>query len=134
MVSVERDDCKSGEILRHYDRQKETRSYCRKNIKTSWLAKLLGLHIQDKINFNLHITKIYRSTANQLPAVLWRKETLINSYFYSTFNYCPLVSMFSSAKSLNKVESLQKKALRFLYANIPYTVITAWQIITLHLK
>ena len=43
------------------------------------------------------------------------KKTLINSYFYSRFNYCPLVWMFSSAKSLNKVESLQKRALRFLY-------------------
>ena len=43
------------------------------------------------------------------------KKTLINSYFYSSFNYCPLVWMFSSAKSLNKVESLQKRALRFLY-------------------
>ena len=43
------------------------------------------------------------------------KKTLINSYFYSSFNYCPLVWMFSSTKSLNKVESLQKRALRFLY-------------------
>ena len=43
------------------------------------------------------------------------KKTLISSYFYSNFNYCPLVWMFSSAKSLNKVESLQKRALRFLY-------------------
>ena len=40
---------------------------------------------------------------------------LINSYFYSNFNYCTFVWMFSSAKSLNKVESLQKRALRFLY-------------------
>ena len=35
------------------------------------------------------------------------KKTLINSYFYLNFNYCPLVLMFSSPKSLNKVESLQ---------------------------
>ena len=51
------------------------------------------------------------------------KKTSINSYFYLNFNYCPLVLMFCSAKSLslcrrgfvNKVESLQKRALRFLY-------------------
>ena len=43
------------------------------------------------------------------------KKTLINSYFYSSFNYCPLGWMFSSAKSLNKAESLQKRALRLLY-------------------
>ena len=46
---------------------------------------------------------------------LEENKTLINSYFHSNFNYCPLVSMFSSTKSLNKVESLQKRALRFLY-------------------
>ena len=33
----------------------------------------------------------------------------------SKFNYCPLVWIFSTAKSLNKIESLQKRALRFLY-------------------
>ena len=34
------------------------------------------------------------------------KKTLINSYFYSNFNCCPLVWMFSSPKSLNKVKYL----------------------------
>ena len=42
------------------------------------------------------------------------KKKLINSYFNSNFNYCPLVWMFSRAKSLNKVESL-KRVLNFLY-------------------
>ena len=42
------------------------------------------------------------------------KEALINSYFMSNFNYCPLVWMFSSAKSLNRIENMQKRALRFL--------------------
>ena len=37
------------------------------------------------------------------------------SFFYATFNYCPLAWMSFRAKSLNKVESLQKRALRFLY-------------------
>ena len=94
-----------------------------KNIKTSSSLKLLGVHVDDKLNFNLHITKICRSAANQLHALIRlrmflnfeEKKTLINSYFYSNFNYCPLVWMFSSTKSLNKVESLQKRALRFLY-------------------
>ena len=94
-----------------------------KNIKTSSSVKLLGVHRDNKLNVNLHITKISRSVANQLHAPIRlrmflnfeEKKTLINSYFYSSFNYCPLVWMFSSAKSLNKVESLQKRALRFLY-------------------
>ena len=43
------------------------------------------------------------------------KKMLINSYLYSNFNFCPLAWMFSSTKSLNNVESLQKRALHFLY-------------------
>ena len=92
-----------------------------KNIKTSLSVKLLGVHIDNKLNFNLHITKICRSAANQLHALirLWmflnfeEKKTLINSYFYSSFNYCPLVWMFSSAKS----QRGQKRALHFLHEN-----------------
>ena len=93
-----------------------------KNIKTSSSVKLLGVHIDDKLNFNLHITKICRYAANQLHGLIRlrmflnfeEKKTLINSYFFSNFKYCPLVWMFSGAKSLNKVESLQKRAVFFM--------------------
>ena len=45
------------------------------------------------------------------------KKTLIKSHLYSNFNYFPLVWIFFSAKSLSKVESLQKSVLGFLYDN-----------------
>ena len=41
-----------------------------KNIKTSSSVKLLGVHVNDKLNFNLHITNICRSAANQLHALI----------------------------------------------------------------
>ena len=37
------------------------------------------------------------------------KRVLINSCIISSFNYCPLVWIFCTAKSLNKIESLQKR-------------------------
>ena len=96
-----------------------------KIIKASSSVKLLGVQIDDQLNFNLHISNICRSAANQLDALIRlklfldfeEKKTLINSYFYSNFNYCPLVWMFSSARLLNNVEFLQKRVLRFLYDN-----------------
>ena len=105
------------------DHTAEYISICQKNVKTSSPVKLLGVHIDDKLNFNLHITKICRSAANQLHALIrlrmflnFKENKMLNkSYFYSNFNYCALVWMFSSTKSLNKVESLQKRALCFLY-------------------
>ena len=101
-------------IIINKKKQNHTAEYIsidQKNIKTLSSVKLLGVHIDDKLNFNLHITKIGRSAANQLHTLveLWmflnfeEKKMLINSYFYSNLNYCPLVMVFSSAKSLNKV-------------------------------
>ena len=96
------------------DHTKETFEIGDKVIKASPSVKLLGVQIDDKLNFNLHITNICRTAANQLNALIRLKQflsfeakkVLVNSYFYSNFNYCPLVWMFSSAKSLNKIESL----------------------------
>ena len=39
----------------------------------------------------------------------------------SNFNYCPLVWVFSNARSLNKIENLQKRVLRFLCNNYQLT-------------
>ena len=85
-------------------------------------VELLGIEIDDKLRFNLHISKICNSVANQLNAVTHLrnsmtfniKEALINSYFMSNFNYCPVVQMFSSVKSLNRIQYFQKRALRIL--------------------
>ena len=77
-------------------------------IKSVSSVELLGIQIDDKLNF--------KSAANQLNALIrlkqflnfHAKEVLINSYIISNFNYCPLVWMFSSTQSLNKIENLQK--------------------------
>ena len=45
---------------------------------------------------------------------LKEREVIVNSFIYSNFNFCLLVWMFSHKTSLNKIESLQKRALRFL--------------------
>ena len=90
-------------------------------IKSVSSVELLGIQIDDKLNFNLHISKICKSAANQLNALIrlkqflsfHAKELLINSYIISNFNYCPLVWMFSSTQSLNKIENLQERALSF---------------------
>ena len=93
------------------------------NVLSVSSVKLLGIQVDDKLNFNLHISNICKSSANQLNALVRlkkflsfkTKKVLISSFILSNFNYCPLVWMFSSSKSLNKIESIHKRALRFLY-------------------
>ena len=92
-------------------------------IKTEQWVKLLGIKIDNKLNFDLHINDLCRAASGQLNA-LFRlnhfldfnaKKVLIQSFIYANFNYCPLIWHFSSSKSLLKIESIQKRALRFLY-------------------
>ena len=57
-------------------------------IKSVSFVELLGIQIDGKLNFNLHISKICKSAANQLNALIrlkqflsfHAKEALINSY------------------------------------------------------
>ena len=74
-----------------------------------------------KLNFNNHINTIYRTSANQLKALIRlrrflgieERKALIQSFVLSNFIYGLLVWILSSVKSLNKIEKLQKRALRF---------------------
>ena len=96
-------------------------------IELKWTSsvKLLGVHIDNKLNFNHHINKLCVSAGNQLNALtrlrsffgLKERVVLVNGFIYSNFDYCPHVWMFPHKKSLNKIESLHKRALRFLLNN-----------------
>ena len=70
----------------------------------------------------MHIDKICLKSANQLNALVRLKRVLgneenkfsINTFVLSNFNYCPLVWMLTNAKSVHKIEAIQKRALRFM--------------------
>ena len=88
-------------------------------IKSVTSVELLGIHLDDKLNNNLHISNICRSAANQLNALMRlksylsfnAKRVLINSYIISNFNYCPLwsASIFIRDYSIS-YEGLLEKA------------------------
>ena len=106
-----------------HDYSNETIKFHNKISATVFSVRLLGVQPDDKLNFSLHVTNICKSAANQLSALIRLDKffegntVLINSYFMSNFNYCPLRWMFSNARPLNKIENLQKRALRFLHNN-----------------
>ena len=112
-----------------HDYSNETIKFDNKTVETVSSVRLLGIQLDDKLNFSLHVSNICKSAANQLSALIRLnnflcfegKRVLINSYFMSSFNYCPLVWMFSNATSLKKIENLKIRALRFLYNNYHLT-------------
>ena len=72
-------------------------------IKSTSSVKLLGVHIDDKLNVHHRINKLCKSAENQLNALtrlksflgLKERVVLVNSFIYSNFDNCPLVWMFS---------------------------------------
>ena len=59
------------------DHTKETFEICDKIIEASPSAKLLGVQIDDKLNFNLHITNTCRSAENQLNALIRSSDSQV---------------------------------------------------------
>ena len=88
----------------------------------SILQSILGIQLDDKPNFSLHVSNICKSAANQLSSLIRLnkflcfegKRVLINSYFMSNFNYCLLVWIFSNPKPFKRIGNLQKAALRYI--------------------
>ena len=71
---------------------------------------MLGITIDNKLNFNEHISKLCKSASAQLNAIFRlrykfpfkAKHILINSFVNANFSYCPLIWHFSSSNSLLK--------------------------------
>ena len=83
-------------------------------------VKLLGITINNKLNFNEHINKLFKSASPQLNAVFRlryklpfkAKHILINSLVNANFSYCPLIWHFSSSNSLLKIETIKIRSIR----------------------
>ena len=68
-------------------------------IKSEETVKLLGVTLDNKLNFDTHISNFCKKAAKQLNVLkrlrsfigFEQKKVLVQSFVYSNFNYCPLV-------------------------------------------
>ena len=82
--------------------------------------KLLGVNVDYKLKFNEHLDSIFKKAGRKvnarsriLPYMNFEKRRiLMNSFFTSQFNYCPLVWMFHSLTMNNKTNHLHERCLR----------------------
>ena len=94
-------------------------------IESKKSVQLLGIEIDDKLKFESHVKDLCRKAAGQLNSLYrfkkylpsFSKKLAITSFIFSNFNYCPLVRIFSSATTRNKIEQIQNRALNFLNYN-----------------
>ena len=85
-------------------------------------VSLLGVTIDVHLNFKDHISQICTKASQQL-AVLKRigkfltkqgKLMIYKSFIMSNFNHCPIAWHFCNQSSVNKMEKIQERALRFI--------------------
>ena len=88
-------------------------------IKSKESVTILGIEIDNKLNFEKHVSTICKKANNQLKAISRigtylgqkEKEILINSFVYSNLNYDPLIWHFTTRKGIKKF----KKEVSSLY-------------------
>ena len=81
-------------------------------ITSSNEEKLLLIFLDSKLNFESHITSLYR-LKNYLT--LDQRNLLLNSVIKSQFTYCPLIWMFTSHYLNNALNNIHERALRLIY-------------------
>ena len=92
-------------------------------IKCSKVKKLLGVHIDYKLEFDTHVETICKKAHRKLNALsriknymeLPKRRILMNAFFKTQFNYCPVIWMNHSRGLNNKINRLHERCLRIIY-------------------
>ena len=92
-------------------------------IKSRKEVEILGIKIDNNLNFNNHIKSICREAGQTLSALLRissniimrQKKLIYKSMIKSQFNYCPLVWIFCSRQSNNLINKIHERSLRISY-------------------
>ena len=92
-------------------------------IVSSKSVNLLGLTIDNKLKFGIHINNICKVASVTIKGFgrirnrlnLSQAKILYKPLILSHFNYCCLVWMFCSKTLQNKINQIQKRALRIVY-------------------
>ena len=85
--------------------------------------KILGVTLDDKLKFNLHVNDLCKKASRQINA-LKRIARYLNedsrlmvfkSFVSCIFHYCPVSWIFCGKKNATKLEKLHERALRFVF-------------------
>ena len=99
------------------------------DINNTQCQKLLGITLDNKLNFNSHVKILCAKSSQKLHALsrvsqymtLKQRKVIMQSFISSQFGYCPLVWMLHSRKLNNRINRLHERALRLVYQDKNYT-------------
>ena len=85
--------------------------------------KLLGVHFDNQLRFDFHIEKVCKNANRKIHALarvthildLSKKQILMNTFFDSQFDYCPLTWMCHSRYLHHEINRLREKCSDIIY-------------------
>ena len=86
-------------------------------------VKLLGVTIDNELKFDKHVLKICSKASRKLSVLarmskllsFEKRRVIFKSFVECQFKYCPLIWMFHSRHTNNKINRLHERALRTVY-------------------
>ena len=86
-------------------------------------VKLLGIKIDNKLNFDKHISKIIKKANSKITVIqrsfkflsFYKRKILLNSFVQSQFSYAPLVWMLHSKTVQKRINKVHEKFIKLLY-------------------
>ena len=89
-----------------------------KTISSSKCEKLLGIKIDNNLNFKEHIESLCKKASQKINALsrlassmnFEQRRLIMNSFVICHFSYCPVVWMFHSRKLNARINRLQKES------------------------
>ena len=92
------------------------------NIMNSKCEKLLFINVNCKLTFNSHVSNLFKSARRKINMLarikpymsISKRRILMNAFFESQFNCCPLVSMRHSRINNKKMNRLYERCLRIM--------------------
>ena len=89
----------------------------------SQAEKLLGMTVDKKLNFNLHLKTLCKKVNQKVSALarivrilpFQKRRLILKTFIESQFSYCPLVWMFCSRTMNKKINHIHERALRLVY-------------------
>ena len=93
------------------------------SIGNSDCEKLSGVKIDNKLTFDYHVSDMCIKANRKIKALariapfinLNKRRILMNSFFRSQFNYCPLIWMCHNRTNNRKINRLHERCLRIMY-------------------
>jgi len=103
--------------------------------------KLLGIYLDEHLTFDAHVNHLCKKLSRSLYCIKMAKNNsnppglraLYFALIHSHLSYCPIILNCMTKSNLNKIEKIQKKAIRII-SKSPYNAHTAPLFLNLKIK